>query len=81
VVTSALLSIGAEEFPMMMRYVSALAVVALAMLAAPATALTPTEKMETCKFGADNQKLTSAKRKRFLARCMADADSGPARGR
>jgi hypothetical protein len=64
---------------MPMRYVCALAVVAVAMLATRASALTPAEKMETCKFGADNQKLTGAKRKKFLARCMADA--GPARGR
>jgi hypothetical protein len=64
-----------------MRYVCALALVAVAMLAAPASALTPAEKMETCKFGADNQKLTGAKRKRFLARCMADTDASRARGR
>jgi len=64
-----------------MRYICALALVVVAMLATPATALTPAEKMETCKFGADNQKLTGAKRKKFLARCMADTDSAPARGR
>jgi hypothetical protein len=66
---------------MFMRQVCALAVVAVALLASPAIALTPTEKMETCKFGADNKKLTGAKRKQFLARCMADTDAGPARGR
>jgi hypothetical protein len=53
----------------------------VAMLATPATALTPAEKMETCKFGAVSQKLTGAKRKRFLARCMADTNASPARGR
>ena len=42
------------------------------LLAAPATALTPAEKMETCKFGADHQKLAGAARKKFLSRCMAE---------
>ena len=31
--------------------------------------------METCKFGADDQKLTGAARKSFLSKCMANADS------
>jgi hypothetical protein len=64
---------------MPMQYVCALALVAVAMLATPASALTPQEKMETCKFGADNQRLTGAKRKRFLARCLADTDGRPAK--
>ena len=28
--------------------------------------------METCKFGADHQKLEGAKRKTFIAKCMAN---------
>jgi hypothetical protein len=45
-----------------------------AILAAPspAPALTTAEKMETCKFGADHQKLAGAARKRFIAKCMAN---------
>ena len=41
----------------------------------PALALTPQEKMTTCNFGADDQKLTGAKRKSFMSKCMADADA------
>jgi hypothetical protein len=31
--------------------------------------------METCTFGADDQKLTGAKRKAFLSKCMSNTDS------
>ena len=31
--------------------------------------------METCTFGADDQKLTGAKRKAFMAKCMSNEDS------
>ena len=31
--------------------------------------------METCTFGADDQKLMGAKRKAFLSKCMSNADS------
>jgi hypothetical protein len=41
----------------------------------PASAITPQQKMETCKFGADNQKLTGAARKTFISKCMADDKS------
>jgi psiF repeat len=40
-----------------------------------AFAATSKEKMETCTFGADDQKLTGAKRKAFLSKCMSNADS------
>ena len=59
----------------MLRYVGAIVVVMAAVAATPAVAITSAEKMETCKFGADADKLTGAKRKRFLARCMADTDA------
>lgn len=42
------------------------------LLPAPATALTAKQKMETCKFGADDQKLKGPKRKAFINKCMAD---------
>jgi hypothetical protein len=31
--------------------------------------------METCKFGADDKKLTGAARKSFMAKCMSNKDS------
>ena len=43
--------------------------------ATPALAATAEQKMETCNFGADDQKLTGAKRKGFMAKCMSNADS------
>ena len=42
------------------------------LLANPAAAVTAKQKMETCKFGADDQKLTGAKRQAFISRCMAN---------
>jgi hypothetical protein len=66
---------------MLMRFICAAGAVVLVNFATPASALTPEEKMETCKIGADHQKLTGAKRKRFLAHCMADSDSPPAKGK
>jgi hypothetical protein len=66
---------------MMLRYVVAFAVVVTAGLGTTASALTPEQKMETCKFGADHQKLAGAKRKKFLAQCMSDAEAKPAKGK
>jgi hypothetical protein len=71
---------------MMLRYVFAFALVVTAGLGmagfcTTATALTPEEKAETCKIGADHQKLAGAKRKKFLAQCMSDADAKPAKGK
>ncbi len=43
----------------------------LLLLATPASALTTKQKMDTCKFGAQSQKLTGAKRNAFIKRCMA----------
>jgi hypothetical protein len=62
---------------MLMRSVFAIGCFAIFVSATPAAALTETEKMETCKFGADHQKLTGAARKKFLAKCMAN--DAPAR--
>jgi hypothetical protein len=56
---------------MLMRSLASTALLAL-LAAAPAAALTPAEKMETCKVGADHQKLAGAARKKFLSRCMAE---------
>jgi hypothetical protein len=47
-----------------------------AMLAVhPAAAATAQQKKETCEFGADDQKLQGAARKKFMANCMANRDS------
>jgi hypothetical protein len=43
----------------------------------PAFAITTQEKMKTCEFGADDQKLTGPARKSFMTKCMAK-DDGPA---
>jgi len=50
--------------------------------ATPSLALTAKGKMETCKFGADDQKLQGAARAKFMKNCMANRDDprGPAPG-
>ena len=67
-----------------MRLLPSLAAAAVLplLLAAPASALTAKQKMETCKFGADDQKLTGAKRTAFLKNCMANRNDkrGPVPG-
>jgi hypothetical protein len=50
----------------------------LLLIASPASAATNAEKMETCKFGADNDSLTGAKRDAFIKRCMAKGNYEPA---
>ena len=64
----------------MLRTLGVVSLLPLRLLASPASALTTAENAETCKFGAEDQKLTSAKRKTFLARCMANRNDkrGPA---
>jgi hypothetical protein len=52
----------------------------VAALAVPAvgqqpSAATEQEKMETCKFGAAEQKLTGAKEREFIRKCMAKDDA------
>lgn len=53
-------------------------VLPILLLAAPASAATKEQRMETCKFGADNDKLTGKKRDAFIKRCMANANYEPA---
>ena len=43
----------------------------------PAAAATNQQKMETCKFGADSDKLTGAKRDAFIKKCMGNANYEP----
>ena len=49
---------------------------------APSLAVTAKEKMATCKFGADDQKLEGAARAKFLKNCMANRNDprGPTSG-
>jgi len=64
----------------MLRTFALVSLLPLLVVATPASAVTSTQKMETCKFGADDQKLTGAKRKTFISNCMANRDDkrGPA---
>jgi hypothetical protein len=60
-----------------------LAAVLIAMLpSAPSFAVSPKDKMATCKFGADDQKLAGAARNTFMKKCMSDKDDprGPGAG-
>jgi psiF repeat len=60
-----------------------LAAALIAMLpSTPSLAVTAKEKMVTCKFGADDQKLTGAARAKFMKNCMANRNDprGPAPG-
>ena len=59
----------------MMRFVLAAGLAAIVMTGTPALAATSKQKMETCKFGADDQKLQGAARKAFMAKCMSNKDS------
>ncbi|HEY0224290.1 MAG TPA: PsiF family protein [Pseudolabrys sp.] len=58
----------------MLRTLSLVSLLPLVLLATPASAITTAQKMETCKFGADDQKLDGAKRKAFIAKCMSNND-------
>jgi psiF repeat len=64
----------------MLRILGLMCLLPLLLLATPASAATQAQKLETCKFGADDQKLDGAKRKTFMAKCMANRDDkrGPA---
>jgi hypothetical protein len=59
----------------MVRLIVAAGLAASFLLGPSAFAATSTEKMATCTFGADDQKLTGAKRKAFMSKCMSNADS------
>jgi hypothetical protein len=56
----------------MLRTIAVIGLLPLLLLASPAAALTKAQKMETCKFGADDQKLEGAKHKAFIANCMSN---------
>ena len=64
----------------MYRILGLMSLLPMLLLATPASAATQAQKMETCKFGADDQKLDGAKRKAFMAKCMSNKNDkrGPA---
>jgi hypothetical protein len=43
---------------------------------APAVAVSAKDKMATCKFGADDQKLAGKARAAFMAKCMSNEKGG-----
>jgi hypothetical protein len=47
-------------------------VLIVALPSAPSFAVTAKEKMATCKFGADDQKLVGPARAKFMKNCMAN---------
>jgi hypothetical protein len=59
----------------MTRIIFAIGLATAALSAAPAVAATAQQKLETCTFGADDQKLTGAARKKFMSNCMANRNS------
>jgi hypothetical protein len=67
---------------MMSRYALLAAVLMMLLPAHPAFAVDAKQKMATCKFGADDQKLQGAARDAFLKKCMANRDDprGPGAG-
>ena len=59
----------------MLRLIAAAGLAASFLFSPHAIAATPQQKMETCKFGADDKKLAGAARKSFMAKCMSNKDS------
>ena len=66
----------------MHRYVFLSALLIAVLPSVPAFAVSPKDKMATCKFGADDQKLQGPARVSFMKKCMANRDDprgpGPA---
>ena len=62
----------------MLRLIAVIGLLPLLLLASPASAApTKAQKMETCKFGAEDQKLEGAKRDAFIKNCMAQGNFEP----
>lgn len=64
----------------MLLRAAAFGLMGIFFLSTPGFAITAKEKMVTCTFGANDQKLTGKARTTFLSRCMASSDS-PARAK
>ena len=61
----------------MLRYLALIALPLLLLTASPASAITAKQKMETCKFGAANEKLAGKKRTAFINKCMGRGNYQP----
>jgi hypothetical protein len=66
----------------MPRYALLAAALIVLVPAGPCFAVDAKQKMATCKFGADDQRLQGAARDAFLKKCMANRNDprGPASG-
>ena len=66
----------------MSRYALLAAALLVFVSTEPCFAVDAKQKMATCKFGADDQKLQGAARNAFLKKCMSNRDDprGPASG-
>ena len=62
----------------MRPFMAILSLLPVLLLAAPAGAATKAERMATCQFGAEHDKLTGAKRDAFIKKCMAAGNYEPA---
>jgi len=60
------------------RTLSLAALVPFLLAGSPAVAATKAQRMETCKFGADHDKLSGKKRSDFMKHCMANTNYEPA---
>jgi len=58
----------------MARYAVIAAMLAIMLVPVPSLAVTAKDKMATCKFGADDQKLTGKARAAFMKKCMSNKD-------
>ena len=58
----------------MIRYAAIAAVLGVMLPCVPSFAVTAKNKMATCKFGADDQKLQGAARDAFMKKCMSNKD-------
>ena len=56
----------------MLRTAAVAAMLIVMSAAAPAVAVNSKDKMATCKFGADDQKLKGPARAKFMKNCMAN---------
>ncbi len=60
---------------MIYRILMAIVLGAGLLVLAPSYKSTAQDKKGTCEFGADDQKLKGAERKKFISRCMAKEDA------
>ena len=56
----------------MLRYAVIAMLLAVVLPSAPSFAVTAKDKMATCKFGADDQKLQGPARNAFMKKCMSN---------